>query len=289
MEILVLSSKDYKDKSTNYGDCTIIYINSNVIIYDCGSEEHAIRVKAFIDKRRVNKTYIVLSHNDKDHFEGIKWLRENIQIEAIYTTLLLKYIDRIYDKITSTLKRETLKERIKDEYDNIYSLAGENLKDFYESEIMIPGVNIVGPSLEYLIEAVAKHLDKRESDMIDSETIYNAISLQLEVEANGKKILFSADSSFEAIEDKLSDYNIIQLCHHGKSKTAEKIFEFLATKDKNNEIVYFVSDNTGSSNGGSDDLKTKGRRVYNTKKNGDINLEQLCEKRIVKGSYGDYN
>ena len=85
MEIKVLSSKEYEEEEKNYGDCIIIHHNANVIVYDCGSEEHAIRVKDFLKGKNINNVYVILSHNDEDHFKGIQWLRENVEIKGIYT------------------------------------------------------------------------------------------------------------------------------------------------------------------------------------------------------------
>lgn len=46
MQILVLSSKGHyaECEEKNYGDCFIIDTGDELIIYDCGSEEHALRV-----------------------------------------------------------------------------------------------------------------------------------------------------------------------------------------------------------------------------------------------------
>ena len=77
-----------------------------------------------------------------------------------------------------------------------------------------------------------------------------------------KKLLLTGDSSFAAIEEAVKTHNAIQLPHHGKLSQAEDIF---AVKD--NSTVYYVSDNTGDSNGGSDDLRKKhprGYAIYNT-------------------------
>ena len=54
---------------------------------------------------------------------------------------------------------------------------------------------------------------------------------------------------------------MIQLPHHGKPATADKIF---AEKIGKNQTVYLVSDNTGNSNGGSDELNTVGKDVRRT-------------------------
>lgn len=288
MKSLMLTSKEKGyDGTKNYGDCAIIIEEKKAVIFDCGSEEHAKRVKNFLDVNSVEEVYIVLSHNDADHFNGIKWLRENIEIKAIYTTLLLKYIDEIYEKISNKrMKRETVKERIKEYYDNIYSLSGENLKDIFEYDVPIENISIVGPSREYLIEAVAKHLDGRESDNIDGDTIFNAISIQLEIEIKSNKVLLTGDATFEALEDKIEEYDVIQLPHHGRKKQALQICDKLSKKST---VKYLISDNTENSNGGSDNLtkeNLKGKMVFNTKDGQDIDIEGIIDINHIRGNYG---
>lgn len=288
MEVKVLSSKDYEEKGENYGDCIIIYHNTSAIVYDCGSEKHAIRVKEFLEEKNINDVYVVLSHNDEDHFKGIQWLRENIEIKGIYTILLLKYVDEIYEEINDKRRtKEAIKEQILELYDNVAKLSGENLKDIYEESINIDGIDIVGPDKEYMISAVAHQLDGREGDQVDSETIFNAISVQVKVNINEKKLLLTGDASYPSIKDKIKEYDSIQLPHHGKSKQAEEIFDELV--EKNIEITYIVSDNTGDSNGGSDNLDVKGKIVYNTKHYGDIDVNEVIENKRNSGTYGEKN
>lgn len=67
--------------------------------------------------------------------------------------------------------------------------------------------------------------------------------------------MLCGDCSFAAIEDSVRDYDIVQLPHHGKSKQADAIFN---KKWDQLDSIYIVSDNTGGSNGGSNNLNTKG-------------------------------
>ena len=170
-----------------------------------------------------------------------------------------------------------------DKYDNIAQLSGEPIYDVYEEKpALCDGVEIVGPDKDYMLGTVAKRLDGREGDTMDGETAVNATSLQVSVTIGSRKVLLCGDSSFSAIEDKLSQYDCIQLPHHGKEKQAEKIFE---SKGNPIKTLYLVSDNTGSTNGGSDkldDKQYKGYRVKNTRKCGEIEVD---EKIFEKKSY----
>ena len=273
MKTITLSAKDYDDSTQNYGDCTIIDNGRELLIYDCGCQEHAERVKHYMKDHDYRQAIFVLSHNDSDHFDGLPYLLHWGLISKIYTTLLLKYVDELYDRIGDKRKtRESIKAQILKLYNNIAQLSGEPIYDIYENSLdeFIAGVSFVGPSLDDMLDAVAKRLDTREGDTIDGETIQNATSIQLTVSslANGK-LLLTGDSSYEAISDNLPGHAYIQLPHHGKNKTAQKIFErsdINATK-----TTFIVSDNTSLTNGGSDDLDSTGFHVLNTQ-DGDIKL-----------------
>ena len=271
-EIIVFSAKDYENaESTNYGDCTLINTGTELYIYDCGAERHAEKVIQYMDVNCFEKATLILSHNDSDHFDGIPVLVNSGRISAIWTTLLLKYVDEIFERIGDGRRnQDTIKKEILEKYDNIAALSGCNLHDIYEEEFNeADEISIVGPDFDYMLNTVAKHLDSREGDTMDGETAYNATSVQLSVGIGSHTLLLSGDASYAAIEDKVRDYDIIQLPHHGKACQADKIF---AQKCDQIDTVYIVSDNTGNTNGGSNDLNTTGHRVYNTKDYGNICL-----------------
>lgn len=284
-KIIMLDSKDYSNKDSNYGDCIIIDNKKELFIYDCGSQEHAEKVIEYMDLNNYKKAIVVLSHNDSDHFNGIPHLLENERVSSIYTLLLFKHTDEILKRIGDKRKTpKSLIDGIKKYYDNIYSLNGasELLKDSLSNikKSIGTGITINGPSFEYTLDAVAKALDKREGDTINKETITNAVSTQLSIEIEDTKFFLCGDSCFKAIEDEIINYNCIQLPHHGKLEQAERIFE---TNSKKNNNIYFVSDNTGNSNGGSDNLiGKKGYNIKNTKLDGKIIYSLKREQPLKK-------
>lgn len=275
----ILSSKNYEDTAKNHGDCIVFIDGKTAIIYDCGSEDHAKRAINLLDENGIQKATIVLSHNDDDHFKGIDYLIEKNRVEKLFTILLLKYKKQLLDEIDDGRRKlGSIGDAITDLYDNIASLSEKVvLKDVYENANEFPyQMELIGPEFDYMLKAAAKGLDSREGNTIDKETVTNAASVQIQLSFDNKKILLTGDCAPAAIPEsvKLSDYDFIQLPHHGKPSLAEEIFE---RADENDGIVYIVSDNTGSSNGGSDDLNTRGHRIKNTK-NGDIKLtvENVC-------------
>lgn len=282
----ILSSKDYKDNNKNFGDCIIIDTGQKAIVYDCGCEEHAQRVIEYLNDNNYEKADVILSHNDADHFDGLKKLIDNEKVSTITTVLLLKHIDDILDKIDDKRRtRESIKRQISEYFDNIYALSGNNLNDSLDDNFYLDScLNFVGPDYDYLLEAVAKALDNKESDNIDMESIVNAISVQVELCIGNYKVLLTGDASYNAIADKIGKYDAIQLPHHGKYQHALKIFE---KNDGREDVIYIVSDNTGNSNGGSDELMKKsiGKKIKNTI-NGEINININSFKIFNAGCYG---
>lgn len=285
-KVIFLSSKNYNDPSKNCGDCILIDTSSELVIFDCGCEEHAKQVENYMLNHNYSTAKMILSHNDADHFDGIPYLVDKGLISEVYTLLLLKYKDELLDLIDDGRRnRDSIAKSIEEIYDNIYSLSGTvTLKDIFTDTNIATGINIPGPDKDYALNAIAKNIDSRESDNIDKETIVNAVSTQVSITFSpNKKLLLTGDSSFKAIETNIKTHSAIQLPHHGKLDQADNIFSI-----KDNQTIYYVSDNIGNSNGGSDKLREKyprGHVIYNT-----LNGEQVCTSdsfRVtsVKGSY----
>lgn len=292
MKVFFLSSKEYTDKTTNYGDCILIDTGSTLVIYDCGCQEHAERVLDYMNKAGYKHAEFVLSHNDADHFNGLPYLIEAGVISRVYTLLLLKYKKELLKLIgDGRITDDSLTRKIQEKYDNIYSLSHQvELVDALTLPSVCTGVKLIGPEKDAALTAVAKFLDNREGDTIDGETIYNAICFQLRVTMDdGKYFLLCGDSAYAMLESNLKNIPYIQLPHHGKYEIAEKIF---AKKDKEFglDVKYFVSDNTGTTNGGSDKLKKKnyGHSVtYTTSGDIDICVKVAAPKYVLGKSLGE--
>lgn len=281
LNIKVLAPNEQKDDK-DFGDCIIINDSGNVIVYDCGSEELADQVLEYVKENSIDKIDIVLSHNDSDHFDGIPKLVDAGIVNSITTLLLLKYKDEIFKKISDgRVNEDSMVKHIEEMYSNIYSLKGNNLLDALDNNNISSNVKVVGPSTEYFIDAVAKQFTPTESNNIDDSTIMNAISVQLEISFNNKKLLLTGDADVAAFDDKVINYEAIQLPHHGNPDMAEKIFEI---NDMRNNVLYIVSDNKGKNiNGGSDKLNQKGHYIRNTK-SGAFEVNESSFKIETKGS-----
>lgn len=286
MNLTLLSSKGYPPDRQDYGDCILVDNGSSLLVFDCGSEAHAKRVETVMKERRLETAVGVLSHNDDDHFQGFPYLAERGLLSMLYTPLFLQHLDELLKLLDDGRRtREGLKRCIKETYDNVTDLA-ENyhvkLVDALEASTLMEGVKIVGPSKSYALEAAAKGINGNESDSKDGETFVNAASVQVSCRCGMEQVLLCGDSSFPAIEGVLADHSVIQLPHHGKLDTAEEIFK---AKEKQNSVVYLVSDNKGTAAGGSDELMrkySKGRNIQNTR-NGDVAYPALSRK--LSGGY----
>lgn len=275
-----------KENDRDYGDCILINDNGSVVVYDCGSDELADLVLDYLRKNNISKVDVVLSHNDNDHFAGIPKLIESGVVNSVTTILLKDYVHEIKDRIEDERVTEnSIQNKIEEWYSNIYSLDEKYLCDAITDKNITNNIKIVGPSKDYFLDAVAKQFDPTESDCIDQVTIFNAISIQLDIKIDKYRTLLTGDASFEAFSDKLYKYDCIQLPHHGNKDIAEKIFE---ENEKRNNIIYIVSDNKGDSiNGGSDDLPSKGYDIRNSKKGSFvIDSSSFCSQ--IKGSLGFY-
>ena len=296
MKALMLSSKQYLDSEKHdFGDCFICDTGTDVVVFDCGSEEHATKVINYLKDFYGNnkKAIVVLSHNDSDHYDGIPKLIKENKVEKIYTILLLKYYEELLEKIDDDRKtKDSIKRQILEIYSNIAELGQkgllENIYNADDSFIQIcNGINVIGPTKEYVIEAAGQALDSRQGDKIDKETTVNAASVQLSIEFGTCKMLLVGDASMKAIENNVNDHQIIQIPHHGRLDHAEELFNM---KRNDKDTVFLISDNKGKCSGGSEELikkgKDKGHVVYNTRTEDTKEItKSIYQKSCRVGSY----
>ncbi len=296
------------DSETRYGDCILIMNYSQLIIYDCGHDKHAEEIEYFLKEHSfINEIYIVISHNDSDHTDGVVSLIEYLSVHSykttVYTSLYLKYSSEV-EKIINDGRRnqKSICDHILGLFDHIAEIVntanacGFLVKDAIEGTI-ISDVDIVGPSKEEFIEVVAKAIEGDGDGTIDGETVMNAASVQLKVKLdNGYKLLLCGDASPQYLKN-LDNYDVIQFPHHGQYKDGVSILEVL---DDPYTKVFLISDNTGSGNnsGGSKELveymKTEKYNSPHNTLNGVINLPESIKSAyktrgvILGGFYTQY-
>ena len=264
-------------------------------MFDCGSNEHAEKVIEYLENNYGpdKKAIVFLSHNDSDHFNGIPKLIEKEKVEKVYTILFLKLYHELLDKIDDGRKtNNSIKEQIAELYSNITSLEGQgilfSIYDDKDSFVKVcNGINIVGPTKEYALKAAAKALDSCQGNTLDKETVINAASVQLSIAFGTSKMLLTGDSSTDAIQENVKTHQIIQIPHHGRLDHAEDLFEI---KKYDKDTVYLISDNKGSSSGGSEELiskgKNKGHTIFNTRTEDTKTINSTTyQKSYRMGSY----
>ena len=284
MKIKALSHYD-SDLDTRYGDCILLYNASSLVVYDCGHSKHAEAVEFFLQSNpAISTVYLVVSHNDCDHTDGVcdllTWLYAYTKYTVqVYTHQYLKHVDTILDKIDDGRRnRESLKKSLLAEFDNIKKVIEKAQACGFTTIEALSGTSvgsctIVGPTVDEFTDVAAKAVDSRENNYIGEghaeETVMNAASVQLKCTLdNSKSILLCGDASPDYLHN-LSNYNCIQLPHHGQKDDAIAVFS--ALRDSYSKD-YLISDNTGSAktSGGSDDLvkymkEEKYATAYNTK------------------------
>ena len=259
---------------TRYGDCIFLYDNVSLIVYDCGHTRHAQEVEKFLeDNAQISQVYIVISHNDSDHTNGVIGLLEYLYNEqyavTLYSSLYLKSARKVLDVLDD--ERRTLpatKEHILEKFDNIKEIVekaqeyGFTVKDAAVNTKVAIGT-IAGPTEDEFVEVVAQAIEDDSVTKIEGETVMNAASVQLKCELDGAQTILLCGDASPSYLHNLDSYEIIQLPHHGKLDDAQRIFEEL--KDSYSK-TYLVSDNTGSgaTSGGSDELVEYMQEEYYT-------------------------
>ena len=302
--------RHYKnDMDTRFGDCIMIFDNTSLIVYDCGHQRHAEEVEEYLKKHQtIQEIYIVVSHNDSDHIDGVsnlmEYLYENNYNVTLYTSLYLKETKKILDILDDGRRKEkATREHIVEMFDNIKDIV-ETAEDYgFAVKNAVVGTKIstgkiVGPTVDEFVNVVAKAIETQNSGAkIDAETVMNAASVQLNIKLeNASEVLLCGDATPEYLHN-IEKYDLIQLPHHGKLESAQMIFDKLDDPYKKN---FLISDNTGSgaTSGGSDKLvkymkDEKMNVAYNTQ-NGIVNIPEeivygtnySSERKVKLGEMG---
>ena len=206
---------------------------------------------------------------------------------------MLKFYEELLEEIDDDRKtKDSIKKQILERYSNIASLGKQGLLQniYNEDDSFVQicnGIEVVGPSKEYVLEVAGQALDSRQGDSIDNETTVNAASVQISINLGTSKLLLVGDASTKAIEENVKEHQIIQIPHHGRLDHAEDLFEI---KKDDKDTVYLISDNKGSSSGGSEELiskgKNKGHTIFNTRTEDTKTINSATYRKSYRvGSY----
>lgn len=252
------------DMDTRFGDCILLYDSLSLVVYDCGHLEHAGEIEKVLKKNPlVSQVYIVISHNDSDHTDGVDSLMEYLYSNGynvtVYSSLYLKSARKVLELLND--ERRTLpatKRHILETFDKIKGIVekaqeyGFTIKNATIGTKVLSG-SIVGPTEDEFAAVVAQAIEDDNITKIDGETVMNAASVQLKYKLDSAETILLCGDASPAYLHNLDNYDLIQLPHHGKMDNAVEIFNVL--KDSYSK-TYLISDNTGSgtTSGGSDKL-----------------------------------
>lgn len=261
MKLKALSHYD-GDTDTRFGDCIMISNSTQLIVYDCGHEKHAEAVGDFLSNNTsIKEIYIVVSHNDSDHTDGIIPLMEYLSSEGyevtLYTSLYLKHASKV-EKLLDDGRRnkKSICDHILEIFNNIAGVIekaqeyGFSVKDASKG-VTLATAEIVGPLEDEFVEVVATAIEEDGTGTINGETVMNAASVQLKIPLDNQNILLLCGDAAPQYLKNLDSYDIIQFPHHGQYKDGVEILDCLG--DASYSKKYLISDNTGSgkTSGGS--------------------------------------
>lgn len=286
MKLKALSHYD-GDMGTRFGDCIMISNFTQLIVYDCGHEKHAEAVRDFLRNNTfITEIYIVVSHNDSDHTNGVIPLMEYLSSEGykvtLYTSLYLKHASKV-EKLLDDGRRnkKSICNHILEIFNNIAEIVekaqeyGFSVKDASKG-VALATAEIVGPLEDEFAEVVAKAIEEDGTGTINGETVMNAASVQLKIRLDNQNIVLLCGDATPQYLKNLDSYDIIQFPHHGQYKDGVDILDCLG--DASYSKKYLISDNTGSgkTSGGSAELvdymkEENYEDAYNTL-NGEVSL-----------------
>lgn len=288
------------DTDTRFGDCIMISNSTQLIVYDCGHDNHAEAVGNFLrNNTSVKEVHIVVSHNDSDHTDGIIPLMDYLASEGyettLYTSLYLKHaseVERLLDD--GRRNKKSICDHILEIFSNIAEIVekaqeyGFSVKDAIKG-VTLATAEIVGPLEDEFVEVVAKAIEEDGTGTINGETVMNAASVQLKFTLdNQNKVLLCGDAAPQYLKN-LNSYDVIQFPHHGQYKDGVEILDCLGDESYSKE--YLISDNTGSgkTSGGSGELvgymkEENYKTAYNTL-NGIVSLpiQSTASSTTTKG------
>lgn len=195
------------------GDSQYIELpNGKTVLIDGGpsaSENSAI--VSFLKKRNIKTIdYLVLTHPHKDHYEGLNYVFDNLQVNNFYDTRVINI-----SKITFKPSKGAVEIRQK-------ALREPNCKIFYPR---------AGEKLDWsqAVNINVLHSCPDEFKTKDNDVVNNC-SIVIKLNYNNIGILFAGDVQLEGISEMLSLYSdllpskILKVSHHGSKNATNAQF-----------------------------------------------------------------
>lgn len=243
------------------GDCFLVEIsnnNSSINILIDGHRklfdecEESIKDFSEID-------YMVITHIDADHIQGIIELLENEALKEKFknTKIIYNYVSRpfINYKHAKKFEKLILERKVIHTCNDYYSeesndflrlLSHKKRKNFKLPNDDCAYLTLLHPNQKSEVNEVYDDYCKKTiagKDQPDSKLV-NKYSIAIMIEFNNKRVLFTGDSSIEIIMNKFNELNgidgskidLIKIPHHGAESENSGLVDF-AIKYKCNKFI----------------------------------------------------
>ncbi|MBQ2916991.1 MAG: DNA internalization-related competence protein ComEC/Rec2 [Clostridia bacterium] len=253
-----LISKDLKIYFIDVGQgdsCLIITPNNKKILIDGGEGEPEVLLSYLLDRRIKAIDYIMISHFDSDHCNGLIDIIENLQVKNILISKQAYFCDE-YKNIANIINSKKIKVIFVKQGDSSNVDKNIKLDIFYPTE-----------KLEY---------EDLNNNSIVAKLTYNSFS-----------VLFTGDieKSEENILDRYKGNelksDVIKIAHHGSKTSSSK--EFLKSVKPKIALIGVGENNTFGhpNNGVIERLESINCRIYRTDEMGEIEIRVNKQGRIL--------
>ena len=185
-EVVVPSSIDIL--KIGKADCIIINTGTHLVMIDTGEEENVDQIHAFMDEHSYDKVdTLILTHYDKDHIGGAKYVIENYGVETVIESCAIADTEEYnsYHQALNALGKEPMK--LTQDYT-------------FKNDSCIFNINVPEKS----------KYDKKND---------NNLSLVIAMKCGDNSFLFCGDAMSQRLEEVISElpgeYDLIKLPHHG--------------------------------------------------------------------------
>lgn len=148
-------------------------------VYDGGFSIHGENLSNIInnyymtdEKKEID--FVICSHSDQDHVNGIKYILENNNVKKLYVNLPWNYIDDLYNKVNDgRITKKTLEERLKlnyrviSEIEEIANKKGVEICSAFEGDIICDRLTVLHPSKDTYVSLIA---DSTKNEFLENAT-----------------------------------------------------------------------------------------------------------------------
>lgn len=183
------------------GDAEFIVLpNSKTVLIDGGPKRNTAKLAAFLSSHSVTAIdYVVLSHPDEDHYGGLEYVFDNLQVNNFYDTKLSK----------KSANKVRQKAAVEPGCSTCYPSINSNLN--WDPEVSIKVLSVYVPKT------------------VSSKSVNNA-SIVLKMTYKGESVLFTGDIDTKVENDLMNrcgdslSSTVLKVSHHGSKHASQDTF-----------------------------------------------------------------